>query len=295
MNLIKPEFLKKGDTVGFLSTSGAIVDKESIMRAKTLFENLGYKVVLSDNIFDKNRYLSGTDEKKVQELHHFFSSPEIKAIICSRGGYGAIRLIDKLDYRLISKNPKIFCGYSDITALSLMMYKKSGLITFSGPMAKGDFGTEIPNNYTINSFFKAVTSEVLTFDVNYKGESVSGILWGGNLATVVSLCGQDFIPDEDFIFFAEDLNEPVYKIDKMLTQLFNIEDFRKHIKALVVGDFLDVDNKLWLDELLNEISSKYNVPVASGLKATHLKEKDTFPVGAMAKLSDDKLSCSLNN
>ena len=295
MNLIKPEFLKKGDTIGILSTSGAVDEKENVLRAKSFFENLGYKVVLSDYLFDKNRYLAGSDENKIKELHNFFLNPEIKAILCSRGGYGAIRLIKSIDYKLIRKNPKIFCGYSDITALSLMMLKNAGLITFSGPMAQSDFGVENPDTYTIESFFKAVTSNELTYNVKYSGEKISGLLWGGNLSTVVSLCGQDFVPDKDFIFFTEDLNEPVYKIDKMLTQLFNIDKFKKHIKALVVGDFLDVDNQKWLDDLFEEIAKKYNIPVVKGLKVTHSKTKDTFPIGSMAVLSNDKLVCSLNN
>lgn len=293
MNLIKPEFLKKGDTIGILSTSGAVEEYENIYRAKTFFENLGYNVIISDNTFDKVRYLSGSDEKKIQELHRFFSDSTIKAIVCSRGGYGAIRLVDKIDYELVRRCPKIFCGYSDVTALNLMLYKKAGLVTFSGPMALNDFGAENPDSYTIESFFKSVTSNELTFDVDYSGESASGVLWGGNLATVVSLCGQDFLPDEDFIFFAEDLNESVYKIDKMFTQLFNIEKFRCHIRALVVGEFLDVDNQLWLDELLMEISEKYNLPLAKGLKATHSIKKDTFPIGAIAQLNKGCLYCSL--
>ena len=293
MNLIKPEFLKKGDTIGILSTSGIVEDTESVTRAKNYLEKQGYKVVLSDNIFHKNRYLSGSDEDKIKELHRFFSDKSIKAIICVRGGYGAIRLVKDIDYHLIKNNPKIFCGYSDITALSLMMLKKSGLITFSGPLAKSDFGAEIPDTYTMDSFFRAVTSDESVYDVEYNGEKVSGLLWGGNLATVVSLCGQDFLPDEDFIFFTEDLNEPVYKIDKMLTQLFNIDEFKKNIKALVVGDFLDVDNREWLDELLKEISEKHKLPIAKGLKATHLKTKDTFPIGSKAFLSKDRLECIL--
>lgn len=289
MNLIKPEFLKEGDTIGILAPSGNVRHKEKILRAKSFLENKGYKVVFSDNIFDEHRYLAGNDEKKIQELHKFFKDPEIKAIICMRGGYGAIRLIKDLDYNLISNNPKIFCGYSDITALSLMILKKSNLMTFSGPMMQSDFGAEEVCDFTINSFFNAVKGNPLTFDIQYTGEDIKGILWGGNLATIVSLCGQDFIPDEDFIFFAEDLNEPAYKIDKMMTQLLNIDTFRKNIKAIVLGDFLDIDNENWFNEIFEEISKKYKLPIARGLKITHNSKKVTVPIGINAILTRNKL------
>ncbi len=289
MNIIKPQALKKGDTIGILATSGAVESEEKILYAKKYFENLGYKIKLSNNILHKYRYLAGTDEEKIEELHKFFKDPKINAIICLRGGYGAIRLIKNIDYNLIKENPKIFCGYSDITALSLMFLKKSKLLTYSGPMIQSDFGFENPDQYTTKAFFDAVTGKNIEYNIEYSGSNVSGMLWGGNLSTIVSLCGQDFIPDEDFIFFAEDLNEPVYKIDKMITQLCNINEFKNHIKAFVLGDFLDIDNKAWLDELFIELSKKYNIPLAKGLKATHLTKKATIPIGANATLKKNCL------
>lgn len=293
MNLIKPKKLQQGDTIGILATAGAVEEKENVLRAKKFFEAKGYKLVLSDNVFDEFRYLAGTDEQKIEAIHKFFSNPDIDAIICMRGGYGAIRLIKKLDYELIRNNPKIFCGYSDISALSAMFFKKSNLMTYWGPLAQSDFGVENPNDFTINSFFKAVTSNELIYTptknkVYNKGEA-KGILWGGNLATIVSLCGQDFIPDDDFIFFAEDLNETAYKIDKMMTQLMNIEQFTKYVKGIVLGDFLDMDNEQWLDQLFIEIGKKLNIPVIDGFKITHAVEKITLPYGADAILTPEEL------
>ncbi len=293
MNLIKPKKLQQGDTIGILATAGAVEEKENVLRAKKFFEAKGFKVVLSDNLFDEFRYLAGTDEQKIGAIHKFFSNPDIDAIICIRGGYGAIRLIKKLNYELIRNNPKIFCGYSDISALSAMFLKKSNLMTYWGPLAQSDFGVENPNDFTINSFFKAVTSNELIYTpaknkVYNKGEA-KGILWGGNLATIVSLCGQDFIPDDDFIFFAEDLNETAYKIDKMMTQLMNIEQFTKYVKGIVLGDFLDMDNEQWLDQLFIEIGKKLNIPVIGGFKITHSVEKITLPYGADAILTPEEL------
>lgn len=294
MNIIKPASLQIGDTIGILATAGAVESRENVLRAKQFFETRGYKVVLSENVFDEYRYLAGSDEKKVEELHKFFLNPEIKAIICMRGGYGAVRLVEKIDYNIIRNNPKIFCGYSDISALSVMMYKRAGLVTYSGPLAQSDFGLENPSEFTINSFFEAVTSDKPLIiepenGVSYYSQDAEGVLWGGNLATVVSLCGLDFLPDEKFIFFTEDLNEPVYKIDKMMSQLMNIKQFRTNISAIILGDFLDIDNKQWLDELFYEIADKLKIPVISGFKITHEKDKVTLPYGAKSKLEHGRL------
>lgn len=278
--------LKKGDTIGIISLAGAC-EKEKINKAKLNLEALGYKVILSQNIYDENNYLAGSDEDKIHELHSFFKNPEIKLILNARGGYGSIRLINKIDYDIIKNNPKIFCGFSDITALLLMFYKKCGLKTFHGPMACSDFGVDNINKFTYEHFIKTINNEPLEFQGNSIQDfgSVKGILWGGNLATVTSLCGQDFIPDEDFIFFTEDLNEPVYKIDKMFTQLFNIEQFKKYCKAIVLGDFLNIDNDIWLDDFVKTLP----VTTIKGFKITHACEKITIPIGKLAEIIENKL------
>ncbi len=273
-------------TIGIIALSGCVV-KEKLNNAKLNLEKIGFKVKLSENIFYKKRYFSGEDEDKLKALSDLFQDPEIDIIMCARGGYGAIRLLNHIDYNLIKNNQKVFCGFSDVTALLLMIYKKTGMITYHGPMACSDFGCENGYDFSLEYFEKAISRQNLEFEGNkiYTKGSAEGIIWGGNLATVVSLCGLDFIPDEDFIFFAEDLNEPVYKIDRMFTQLFNIEKFRANCKGVVLGDFLYVDNQDWLDELFHEFS----IPAVGGFKITHNQEKVTIPVGARAVLSGMKL------
>ncbi len=263
-------------TIGILAPSGAC-EKNKIERAAFNLEKLGYKVKLAKNICDKNRYLAGSDSSKIESIHEFYKDSEIDLILSARGGYGALRLINDIDYEIIKNNPKPICGYSDITALLLMIYKKTGQITFHGPMAIPDFGNENINIETYNSFLKSIECQNLEFKGNeiIKEGCASGILWGGNLSTVVSLCGLDFIPNEDFIFFAEDINEPVYKIDKMFRQLFNIESFKNNCKGIVLGDFLEVDNQIWLNELFEEFS----VPTVAGFKITHAENKITLPIG----------------
>lgn len=277
--------LKQGDTIGIIALAGNC-DKDTVLMACKNLEKLGFKTKLSKNIFDENRYLAGSDEDKIEELYKFFQDPEIKLILNARGGYGSIRLINKIDYEIIKNNPKPFCGFSDITALLLMFYKKCGLITYHGPMLCSDFANN--NNFTYQSFLRAFSNEFL----EYKGTTIyqegcaEGIIWGGNLSTVVSLCGQDFIPDKDFIFFAEDLKEPVYKVDKMFAQLFNIEKFSKNCKGIVLGDFLNVDNEEWL----NDLFYSFAIPTVGGFKITHLEEKITLPIGKQARLDGLKLN-----
>lgn len=297
MNLIKPKKLKRGDTIGFLAISGETKSKAHILRAKKYFEAKGYNVVFSENIFDKKRYLAGEDKVKIQELHRFFQDPNIDSILCSRGGYGVIRLLDKIDWDIIKQNPKIFAGYSDISAMSAMIYKNTGLITFSSPMAQTDFGAENVSKTVEASFFKTLTN---TGDLEIKPDSrkskvyregnCKGILWGGNVTTMATLCGQDFIPNEKFILFTEDLNADVYQIDRTFTQLLNIEKFRNNLQGIIMGDFLDVTNKKYFGELFLEIGNKYKIPILSGFKITHAKDKITVPYGAEAEFStQDKI------
>lgn len=290
MNLIKPKKLEKGDTISIIAPSGGVESDENLLRATAYLKSLGYNVKWGKNVLKTNKYLAGTDNERLEDLHNAFKDKGINAIIALRGGYGAIRLINKIDYNLIKQNPKIFAGYSDITGLSAMLLKHSGLITYSAPMINGDFGIKSKDKFTIDNFFKTVATtekqEIKAQTILKEGKA-SGINFGGNLATLVSLCGLDFIPNQKFIFFAEDLNEPVYKLDKMFTQLLNIEEFRKNISGIVFGEFLDIDNDEWLNSLQKEIVQELKVPAISGLKITHAREKLTIPIGIESAISND--------
>ncbi len=294
MNLIKPKKLKNGDTIAIIATSGN-VDIEKIKNGTNYFINKGFKIKFGGNIEKSFRYMAGTDEERLEDLHNAFLDADVDAIICARGGYGAIRLIDKIDYSIIQKHPKIFCGYSDITALSSMFLTKSNLITFSGPMVQSDFSNnEKVDKYTEKSFFDTLMQNRCEIKPNnlitFKEGNAEGILWGGNLATIVSLCGLDFIPNDKFIFFAEDLNEPVYKIDKYFQQLMNISKFKENIQGLILGDFLDVDNSKWLNELFKEISKELDIPTLGGFPISHSSTKATIPYGGYAKLQGEIIS-----
>lgn len=289
MNIIKPKKLQKGDTIGILAISGKIKEYENIENAKRFFTEKGYNVIISDTCKTSHEYQAGRDDNDcINALHNFFQNPQIDAILCARGGYGTLKLLDKIDWEIIKNNPKIFAGYSDITILLNMIFKKTGLITFHSPMANGDFGQKI-DEYTKESFFnclKGETAQILADgEVYYEGRT-EGILWGGNLSSLVSLCGINFIPDEELILFIEDLNEPTYKIDKMLTQLFNVEKIKKNVRGIAIGEFKDCD-KRELKNLLKEFADKHKIPMCDGFKITHNKVKDTVPVGIKATFNSN--------
>jgi len=297
MNLIKPKKLQKGDTIGLISISGNIKEPQNIERAKKYFENRGFNVVISENTYKKFRYHAGDDEERANTFNQFIKNKDIDAIICTRGGYGVLRIIDKIDYKAVSENPKIICGYSDITVLLLMLLKKSNIITFHGAMANGDFGKEKISEITENSFFETLSGRVpLIFKTLngpvYEGEA-KGILWGGNLATITSMAGLDFIPDEKFVFFTEDIGEPDYKIDRMFTQLFNIKKFRDNVQGLVIGEFTESDRQQYTTGIIKEYAQKYKLPCSDGFYISHGKDKYTLPVGCNCIFNTDDKSVKI--
>ncbi len=289
METIKPKKLIKSNKIGIAGISGEITDYSKLENAKKFFESQGYEAVISETCRHSHRYMAGYDDKECADtLCCFFEDKSIDAILCARGGYGTLRLLKYIDWNIIRNNPKIFAGYSDITVLLNMIFKKTGLITFHSAMPYGDFSGKI-SPYTEKSFFKTLSGlnykyKAKNYTTYYKGISM-GKLWGGNLSTLVSLCGLDFIPDENLILLLEDINEPSYKIDKMLTQLFNIEKIRKNVQGIAFGDFLNTDNKDYLNNLINELADELKIPVCNGFKITHSKIKDTIPIGVSAEFS----------
>lgn len=291
MKTIKAAKLKKGDTIGFIGVSGRIKEYERLENAKKFFEEQGFNIVISESCKTNHRYMAGNNDLEcVNTLHEFFLDKNINAIVCARGGYGAVRLLKYIDFGVIKNNPKIFAGYSDITAFLNVIYAKTGLITFHSAMPNGDFSSEL-QEYTVSSFFDTLEGKKRQYKsetgkVFYPG-TAKGRLWGGNLATLTSLCGTDFIPDENLILFVEDLNEPVYKIDRMLTQLFNVKKLRSKVKGIAIGEFKDVEEKDLLHEVIFEVANELKIPVSDGFRITHGKIKDTLPVGVPVTFDSD--------
>lgn len=290
MKIIKPKKLQINDTIGLLSVSGALNDehKTKLENAKKFFQSKGFKVKISQNSYSKNNYLAGSDEERKRALESFFADDMIKAIIATRGGYGSLRILDKIDYTVIKKNPKIFIGYSDITALLWKIFQQTGLQTFHGPMACPDFGNEIDNftkdNFEKIFYKKSTQIEHLFIEAYTDITTVDGILCPMNLATLSSLNHFDLILNQKIILMLEDINEPAYKVDRMMTSLFRNTDFKKQVKAIVLGNFSELDNKKYFYQFWQNFYHETQIPVTFGTKFGHEREKLTIPFGTDAKI-----------
>ena len=302
MNYLKPNKLLKGDLIGIISPASSPDDLSLIESGVRYIEGLGYHTILGKNVGKIRGYLAGTDAERVEDIHEMFSDKKVKAIFCLRGGYGAFRLLDKIDYKLIRNNPKIFVGFSEITALQMAFLQKSNLITFAGPMVLPNFSKEV-STYTEENFWRMITStkkfgEVKLPKLDKPPSLNSGIaadrLVGGNLAVFVSLLGTKYLPDlKNKILFLEDISEPPYKIDRMFNQLRLNKVFKK-VKGIILGSFtecieIDKDKKtLTLQEVLEDYFRDLRIPVIHSFPHGHIKDLVTLAIGSKIKLNATK-------
>ena len=299
MQIIKPKRLKKGDVIGFVSPASSPEDLSVIDKAVKYFEDLGYPVKVGKNVGKSDGYLAGSDEERVEDLHEMFADKQVKAIISVRGGFGSGRLLDKINYNLIKKNPKIFVGYSDITALNIAIFKRTGLITFEGPMVATDFGSGI-DPYTEEIFWEMVGRKKKFGKLeNPNGEkfySISkgraeGRIIGGNLSILTSLAGTKYFPDfKDSILLLEELNEEPYRIDRMFNHLRLLGVFDK-VTGLIFGRFVDCYQKAGertertLNRVILEYFENFNKPLVYNVSHGHVKKNFTLPIGIRAKVN----------
>lgn len=302
MEKIKPQKLCKGDLIGIISPASAPDDLSRIEKGAAYLERLGYRVEIGKNARKNRGYLAGGDQERLEDLHYMFSKTEVKAIICTRGGYGSPRLLDSIDYNLIKKNPKLFVGYSDITALQMAFLKKAGLVSFAGPMAAVDFWNEV-SPFTEEMFWSLVTSEKKYGKVRnpngekvdlLRGGSAEGELIGGNLALFTSLLGTPYMPDvKGKILLIEEISEAPYRIDRMLNQL-KLAGVFKQISAVILGCFTDCSEPdpykktLSLNEIIDDFLGTLDMPVVYNYKHGHIKDNITAPFGIVHKVDADK-------
>lgn len=280
---ILPNNLNKGDTIGIISPAGALKENNMLQAAVKYFENKGYKIKLARHVAEKKDYLAGEDKDRLFDFINMFEDSEVKAIICSRGGYGTFRLLENIDWNIIKNNPKIFVGYSDITALLNNFVEKSGLICFHGPLAASDFGIEEVNPYTEDTFWKILERKAqipcsLENPVNYEcviSGQAEGILMGGNLSILCGLLGTPYFPNlTGKILLLEDVGEPLYKIDRMLMQL-KLAGIFEQVAGILFAEF----SELTPVNLIKELTEGLNIPVGYGFAAAHGNQKATLPLG----------------
>lgn len=298
--MIKPKALQPGDLIGIIAPASP-APEEKVKLAIEQVEALGFRVKMTQSCYEKHGYLAGTDDRRAEDLNLMFRDPEVKGILCLRGGYGTPKILNKIDWAAIKANPKVFCGYSDITALHLGMNQISGLVTFHGPMAASDIAGGM-DDYSKDYWLRALTQTAPLGEIsNPAGEEIhclvpgeaSGELVGGNLALVAATIGTPYeIDTKGKILFLEDIGEEPYRVDRMLTQLALAGKFADAV-GIVLGDWNDCDpakpeQSLSLLEVFTEIVVPYGKPMIYNLQAGHCTPKVTLPFGVRAVLKAEE-------
>lgn len=252
----------------------------------------GYRLKIFPGVFEQTGYLAGSDRARLDDLHGAFADDEVDAIMCLRGGYGTPRLLDKIDYALLARHAKPFVGYSDITALHLAIAKEAGFVTFHGPMLASEVLTERkPPTETslrrlVRGQFKAGAelAHPSAWPLVSVGHGISqGRLMGGNLAMICALQGTRWaLEAEGTILFIEDVNEPLYRIDRMLTQL-RLSGKLAQLAGVLVGDFVGIEVEAMMP-LLRQTFEPLGIPVVAGWRSGHCDPNLTLPLGAMVRL-----------
>ncbi len=300
----KPVRLRAGATVGIIAP-GSPIAGERYTQALTNVAAMGFQVKEGKYTRASHGYLAGSDDQRLADIHSVFADPEVEGVWCIRGGYGAMRLLPHIDYELIRRSPKPFIGYSDITALHLAFYEKTGLVCFHGPVA----ASELPEDtvqYFRDVLMEPVSGhfiEVPAADAVLEGDEfrpfvinagrAQGPLVGGNLSLLSAMAGTPYLPPfKDKIVFIEDIGEQPYRVDRMLYQLAQATDFTQ-AAGIVMGVFNDCNPKgsspsLSLVETLTEFFIQWKVPVVYGFPFGHVAHQATLPYGILAELDTAK-------
>ena len=292
--MIKPSALKPNATIGILSPSSWL-NETDLKTAVSIFESKGYKLVLGESIFFKEFTYAGTPEERADDINNMFANPDIDAIICARGGYGANRVLPLLDYDLIQANPKIFMGFSDITAFLISITQKTGLVTFHGPMLtnfkKGmvNYNFDLMENILSGSESKAIQSpSELPINILKSGKTI-GPLWGGNMCLLINRLGTpDQLDTDGGILFIEDIDEYLYAFDRMLVHMKKAGMF-ENIKGLIIGELVDMkdyDNPFGksTDEIVMNVCDDLDIPIISNFPCGHGIYQATLPISIPVQL-----------
>jgi muramoyltetrapeptide carboxypeptidase len=301
--MIKPSALKPNATIGIVSPSSWLKEPD-LKTAVSVFENKGYKLVLGESVFLKEFTFAGTPQERANDINNMFANPDIDAIICARGGYGANRVLPLLDYDLIQANPKIFMGFSDITAFLTSITQNTGLVTFHGPMLtnfkKGmvNYNFDLMENILSDSESKAIQSpSELPINILKSGKA-RGPLWGGNMCLLINRLGtQDQLNTDGAILFIEDIDEFLYAFDRMLIQMKKAGMF-ENIKGLIIGELIDMkdyDDPFGksTDEIIMDVCGDLDFPIISNFPCGHGIYQATLPISIPVQLNANSNSPSL--
>jgi muramoyltetrapeptide carboxypeptidase len=301
--IIKPRRLAPGDTVGLVLPASATFEADDIVLAREQMEAIGFKVLIAPHAHDRHGYFAGKDADRADDINRMFANDDVDGIVCYTGGWGSPRVLPYLDYALFARKPKVFIGYSDITALLNAITQRSGLVTFHGPV-----GGSTIDPYSLDNFRRVVmtpepagvlappakkpaelvdrTNRILRL---YRGKA-TGRLAGGNLTLLAALMGTPYAVDtKGAILFAEDIREEIYRVDRMLTQLAlggKFDDMAGFVFGRCTG-CSERPSAFSLEDILRDRFGNGPRPALSGLSFGHIEQKMTLPVGVEAALDAD--------
>jgi muramoyltetrapeptide carboxypeptidase len=295
-----PDLLEPGSRVALVAPSGPLRDTADVQLAIDSARSLGWEPVVGDHVLERDGYLAGSDAHRLADLNRFAADDSIDGMWCIRGGYGAMRLLAELDYDAWRRRPKALIGYSDVTALHAAIGASAELVTYHGPTARAAL-TE----------FSRASLRAAVIDggnpcghapdaITLHGGRAHGRLTGGNLALVTSLVGTPYAQSLDgAILVLEDVNEPVYRIDRMLTQL-RLSGALERVAGIAFGHFTDLpsepaNEQRPLETVLQEVAERCSVPCLFGIPLGHIADQWTVPLGAIAEFDADRKTLTVVN
>lgn len=280
-----PPSLRLGDKIGIAAPAGPF-DHDKFKRGIASLEKMGFAVFAPENLFRKNGYLAGSDDLRAEVLNDLFRDPSIKAIICARGGFGSIRILEQLDLEAVRQQPKVFVGFSDVTVLLSFFFAHCGLVTLHGPMvttlaeADEEAETALFHALTSGKKLKIKPKSGLTI----KQGVAEGPVLGGNLTTLCHLVGTPFQPDlRGCILLIEDVGEAPYRIDRMLIQM-KLAGCLDGIAGLMLGSFQKCGRIESIYKIVERIFRDSEIPILAGFEIGHGKRNITIPIGLPATL-----------
>lgn len=292
---IKPKALKAGDTLGLVAPGFPIYQSSVFDEMLGNLEKLGFNLKLGEHVNARHGYFAGTDEQRASDLMNMFQDPEVDGIMCIRGGWGCNRILPLLDFEVIKINPKVLCGFSDITSLHMAIYQKSDVITFHGPVGKS-----VWTDLTTDAFKRILWEGDPAVFMPLKQHNDSfvvtpgiakGKLLGGNLTVLTSMIGSTYLPSFDgAILFLEDIGENVYRIDRMLTQL-KMAGILDQLSGFVFGKCTDCEagnNSLTLQQVLDDHVKPLQIPAFYGAMISHEDDNITLPIGIEAEIDSTR-------
>jgi len=284
-----PPFLQTGDTIGIVAPARKVSEEEMQPAIQWLTKE-GFQVLQGERLYADNNQFAGYDSERAKDFQAMLDNPDVKAILCARGGYGSVRIIDRLDFSKFMQHPKWICGFSDITVFHSHVHRHCNIATLHSTLA-----INIPTNTPAanTSFLDALRGKKLTYSgpshpLDHPGEVTAEIV-GGNLSMLYSLLGSNSdIDTEGKILFIEDLDEYLYHIDRMMMNLKRNGKL-EHLAGLVIGALSDMhDNTIpfgkTAEEIVAEHCANYNYPVGFGFPAGHIKDNKAIIMGGIAKL-----------